>query len=134
MNKTFKKLGKLPIIVAVVAMTFLSIGCNSGQPKSGPVTIKIWKPFVDSDKMQSIMSAYQAMHPNVTIEYTKKNIENYEGDLLYALAAGNGPDIYSINNTWVPRYLDNIVPAPDKTFTVKDYKEAFVDATVNDLI
>jgi multiple sugar transport system substrate-binding protein len=129
------KLRKLTILLMIAILPLLSLGCsNNPNGKSGPVTLKIWKPFVDSDKMQSIITAYQTKHTNVTIEYTKKNIENYEADLLNALAAGNGPDIYSINNTWVPRYMDKITPAPDKAFIVKDYKEAFVDATVSDLI
>ncbi len=133
MKNYFKKISKISIIIAVAALTLVSAGCNQNK-KVGPVTIKIWKPFVDSDKMQSIMSAYQALHTNVTFEYTKKNIENYEPDLLNALAAGNGPDIYSINNTWVPRYMDKITPAPDKTFILKDYKETFVDSMVTDLV
>ncbi len=127
-------------MIAIATLPLLALSCGTQQPTetdgltSGPVTLKIWKPFVDSDKMQSIISAYQTLHSNVTIEYTKKNIENYETDLLNALAAGTGPDIFSINNTWVPRYMDKIVPAPDKVFNVKTYKEAFVDSMVTDLI
>lgn len=134
MKNYFKKFSKVSVIVAVAALVFISAGCGGNQTKAGPVTIKIWKPFVDSDKMQSIMSAYQAKHSNVTFEYTKKNIENYETDLLNALAAGTGPDIYSINNTWLPRYMDKVTPATEKVFTVKEYKETFVDSMVNDLI
>lgn len=131
----FRNFSRASVLTAIAVLPLLSLSCGGGGPTtSGPVTIKIWKPFVDSDKMQSVISAYQSKHSNVTIEYTKKNIENYEADLLNALAAGNGPDIYSINNTWVPRYADKIVEAPEKVFTVKEYKETFVDATAADLI
>src|SRR5688572_13214700 len=136
MKNKFTKFSKFAILMVILTLPLLAAACGGGggTTNSGPVTLKIWKPFVDSDKMQSIMTAYQTLHSNVTIEYTKKNIENYEADLLNALAAGEGPDIYSINNTWVPRYMDKITPAPDKVFTVKTYKEAFVDAMVTDLI
>jgi multiple sugar transport system substrate-binding protein len=135
MKNLMKRFSKFPVIVAIAALPFLALGCSSGPTsKSGPVTLKIWKPFVDTDKMQAIISAYQAMHPNVTVEYTKKNIDNYEPDLLNALAAGEGPDIFTINNSWVPKYIDKITPAPDKLFTVKEYRDTFVDATVTDLI
>lgn len=132
----FGKYSKFAVLLVIATLPLLAAACGGGgnTQSSGPVTIKIWKPFVDSDKMQAIMSAYQAKHTNVTFEYTKKNIENYEDDLLNALAAGNGPDIYSINNTWVPRYMDKIVEAPEKTFTVKDYKSTFVDSMATDLI
>jgi multiple sugar transport system substrate-binding protein len=125
---------KITFALAAVSLVLLSAGCGGDDTKPKKVTIKIWKPFVDTDKMGVIISAYRKIHPNVTIEYTKKNIENYEADVLNALAAGTGPDIYSINNTWVPKYLDKIVPAPADLYTVKDYKEQFVDVVANDFI
>lgn len=128
---TFKK---ITLALAAVSVVLLSAGCGGGGNAQQEITLKIWKPFVDSDKMGVIISAYRKTHPNVKIEYTKKNIENYESDLLNALAAGNGPDIFSINNTWLPQYLDKITPASDKLFTVRDYKEQFVDVVANDLI
>ncbi len=118
----------------IVGLVFMSFGCGGGGGNAQKVTIKIWKPFVDTDKMQPIITAFQQKYPNVTIEYTKKNIENYESDLLDALAARRGPDIYSINNTWLPRYIDKSSPAPDKLYTIKEYKDTYVDVLANDLI
>ncbi len=135
MKKFIQKFGKIFVFAAVATLPLLSLGCTPEDPKSkDPVTLKIWKPFVESEKMQAIVTAYQTKYPNVTIEYTKKNIENYETDLINALASTEGPDIYSINNTWVPKYINKIVPAGEKVFTVKEYKETFVDALANDLI
>lgn len=125
---------KITLALAVVSLVFMAAGCGGGGDPKAKVTIKIWKPFVDTDKMNVIIQAYKKAHPNVTIEYTKKNIENYESDLLNALAAGNGPDIFSINNTWLPQYLDKITPAPETLYTVRDYREQFVDVVSNDLV
>jgi multiple sugar transport system substrate-binding protein len=122
------------IILAIVAIAMVSASCGGGDKQAEKVTLKIWKPFVDSERMQSVITAYQQKYPNVTIEYTKKNIENYEADLIDALASGNGPDIYSINNTWLPRYIDKITPAEDKNFTLKQYREMYVDVLSNDLV
>jgi multiple sugar transport system substrate-binding protein len=121
------------LIASLIGLALLSVGCG-GTPAvtNKPATLKIWKPFVDSQQMQPLLSAYQLAHPNVQIVYTEKNTENYEADLIDALASGNGPDIFSINNNWLPKYLDKIVPAPSKTFTLKDYKDAFVDTVVQD--
>lgn len=131
-NKThFVK--KTSLVIATLSLVLLSAGCGGGV-KQPQVTLKIWKPFVDSDKMDLIIQAYRKVQPNVTIEYTKKNIENYEQDLINAIAAGSGPDIFSINNTWVNGYLDKIVPAPAETFALREYREAFVDVLANDFI
>lgn len=127
-------LQKFTFALVIGSLVLLSAGCGGGDTKAGKVTIKIWKPFVDSDKMGVLIQAYKKAHPNVTIEYTKKNIENYETDLINALAAGTGPDIFSINNTWLPEYLDKVTPAPDKLYTLKEYKDAFVDVVYTDFV
>lgn len=135
MFKNKNVIRKLALGMAILSVVLLAAGCGGGnKTTNGKVTLKIWKPFVDSDKMDVLIQAYRKAHPNVTIEYTKKNIENYEGDLLNSLAAGNGPDIYSINNTWVPLYLDKIEPAPEKLYSLKEYKDTFVDVLYKDLV
>ncbi len=127
-------MNKLKIIAAVVLMSLVGAGCGGGGNGSGgkQVTIKFWKTFEDSANMEVLIDAYQQAHKNVRIEYTKKNIEDYEDDLLSALAAGNGPDVFSINNDWVPRYIDKIAAAPEKTFPLRDYRTAFVDVVNQD--
>lgn len=130
-NSVFKK---FTLALLVGCLVLVSAGCGGGKPAAGKVTLKIWKPFVDSDKMNTLIQAYKKVKPNVTIEYTKKNIENYESDLLNALASGQGPDIFSINNTWLPEYLDKVTPSPDKLYTLKEYKDGFVDVVSTDFV
>lgn len=121
--------------LAVFSIVLLSAGCGGGgNTKAEKITLTIWKPFVESDKMNTIISAYRKQKPNVTIEYTKLNIENYEEDLINALASGNGPDIFSINNSWLPQYLDKVEPAPEKLYSLKEYRDAFVDVVSNDFV
>lgn len=127
--RLIQKITRNKIVPAALALIFLAIGCSrGGNGSSQRVTLKIWKPFVDSGQMQPLLNAYQTAHPGVQFEYTEKNIDNYEADLLDALASGNGPDIFSINNSWLPKYQDKITPAPDSVFTFKDYRDTFVDS------
>ncbi len=121
------------IIGVLLVITFLAAGCGGGnQPAPTKVILNFWDPFEDTENIQALLQAYQQKHPNVQIVYTKKNITNYQQNLLDALASGTGPDIYSINNSWLPQYLNKVTPAPDKTFLFKEYKDAFVDVAVND--
>ncbi len=121
------------IFAAIIGLSLLSAGCGGGQqaaPKQ--VVLNFWKPFEDSSNMEPLLSAYQQKHPNVRIVYTKKNVENYEQDLLNALAAGTGPDIFSINNSWLPAYMDKVTPVPEKVLTYSAFKNAFVDVVDRD--
>lgn len=122
------------ILSLTLLITFLAAGCFGGSkgPAAPQVTLKIWKPFVDSEKFSTIIQAYRDKRPNVQIEYTERNINTYQDDLLNALASGQGPDIFSINNSWLPKYYDKIVAAPEKTLSFTDYKNSFVDVMVQD--
>ena len=130
------KLSLIPkkILIIFAAISLLASACGGAAPASNnqPVVLNFWKTFEDSQNMQALISAYTQQHPNVQIIYTKKNIETYSQDLINALASGTGPDIFSINNAWLPEYIDKLSPAPDKTFIYKDYKDAFVDVAVSD--
>jgi len=131
--KLIQKLPGKRVALAALAVALLAIGCGSNSKGPGkPVTLKIWKPFADSGQIQPLLSAYQTAHPNVQFEYTEKGIDDYESNLINALASGNGPDIFSINNSWLPKYIDKIAPAPDNVFTYKDYSDAFVDVAAQD--
>jgi len=50
------------------------------------------------------------------------------------LAAGRGPDIFMINNTWLPKHQDKIAPAPETLITSKRYNDIFVDVASSDFV
>lgn len=132
--KLKQQLLKSKLIFAAVGVALLSAGCGGGPApvSTRPITLTFWKPFESTENLQPLFDAYRKLHPNVTIVYSEKDISTYSQDLLDALASGSGPDIYSINNSWLPQYLDKASSAPASVFTLKDYKDAFVDAVVND--
>ena len=126
-------------LIFLILVIYVLFGSSSPAPvqQSGPITLRMWKTFADSSQMDQFISDYQQSHPSVTIEYTKKNCNdafctNYQDDLLNALAKGEGPDIFSISNSWLPKYVDKLEAATDKTMTFKDYKNTFVEVLVSD--
>jgi ABC-type glycerol-3-phosphate transport system substrate-binding protein len=121
------------IIILLAGIILLSAGCGGGAgAQQQKVSLTFWDPFEESANFQDLIGQYEQKHPNVTIVYTKKDINTYGADLLDALASGNGPDIFSINNSWLPQYQDKIIAAPDTAMTFKTYKDSFVDAAVAD--
>ncbi len=122
------------MLLSAIGLSLLAAGCGGGGTTTVQrnITLTMWNPFMDSQSLQPLLDAYRQKNPNITIVYTKKDINTYQQDLLNALAAGNGPDIFSINNAWLPQYLDKATPSPASIFTLKDFKDTFVDAVVND--
>ncbi|MCA9364676.1 MAG: extracellular solute-binding protein [Candidatus Moranbacteria bacterium] len=116
---------------------FVLSGCQifRSQAEGYSVDLEIWGVFDDNTDYQGVVSEYKKANPFVrSITYRKFTIENYKRDLIDALAAGNGPDIFMINNTWVPQFQDKIEPAPTSLINEQLFRGVFVDVAADDLL
>src|SRR5882724_1929786 len=57
-------------LVSMLGIMLLSLSCGGAGTNYPPVTLKIWKPFVDSGQLDPLIQAYEQKYPNVHIEYT----------------------------------------------------------------
>ncbi len=152
------------IIISLLAAFLLNsgFGCKGTDQTTEAamknITLTYWRVFDESDAFQDIINKYQALHPYVKIEYRKLRYEEYENELLNALAEDRGPDVFSIHNTWVKKYQSKLSPLPTstsmvypvtegtlkketvyklkatKSLTAKDIQDKFVDAVAHDAI
>lgn len=93
------------------------LGCRGGsreaQQSLQPVELTIWRVFDSQDTFDPLIEDYRRIHPNVRINYRKLRFEEYEDELIRALAEDRGPDIFSVHNSWMKGYTDLIEPMPD---------------------
>ncbi len=126
----------LRIAVVVVTGAVLS-GCGIIEKKSPlyTVNLEVWGTFDDSRDYENIFASYAKVNPLVgSITFRKFPIEDYERELLDALAAGTGPDIFMIQNAWLPDYQNKITPAPEYLIGKKAFMDTFVDVVARDAI
>jgi len=124
----------LPIaLVGLLTAGFLARlpGCRPKAPQSGELVI--WGVYDDSDVYSALIGDFERKYPHIKVRYYKKSYNDYERDLLDALAAGQGPDIFYLHNDWLPRYYDKIYPLPEDLMTLKEFRDTFVDVAFNDL-
>src|SRR6476661_5362721 len=103
MSKKYYIIGGAIGFLIILMLVLLMFSPSSKPRTTGPVTLTWWKTFETSDNVQDLINDYQQTHKNVIINYVKKDAGTYENDLLNAYASGNGPDILSIHNDWVPK-------------------------------
>lgn len=117
-------------LIFVICLAFLIAtslpGCTKGGDPSAQKaykseTIVWWRTWDNEDAMSGLISAYRQLHPNVNIEYRKFRYEEYEKELLEAMAEDRGPDIFSVHNTWMERYKSKILPLPPRTVVPVKY-------------
>jgi multiple sugar transport system substrate-binding protein len=118
----------LVVIIAVVMMNPFK------EPTPAPATLEVWNVFDDSDIWDPLINKYKTVAPNVTINYSKKSIISYEQDLVNALAAGRGPDVLFIHNTWLPKHENKLAPAPATLISTKRFGELFADVASQDFV
>lgn len=120
LNMIIKRGARICLALSIVFVLLFTTGCGKGgttEAKSAYKNVKLvyWRVFDDEDTMRPLIEAYRKIHPNVTIEYRKLRLEEYERELLDALSEDRGPDIFSVPNTWMIRYKAKLLPLPKKT-------------------
>jgi len=147
------------LVLCGLILTGLGCGPSAAEKEAAsPVTLKAWAVFEDEEAMQNLMDAYRRVHSNVSFELRLLRYDEYEDELWRAFAVGEGPDIFTIHNTWIGEYKDLIKPLPttlsipysetqgtikketvtvlrtEKTLTKQDLKNNFVDVVYDDVL
>ncbi|MFH1769883.1 MAG: extracellular solute-binding protein [Parcubacteria group bacterium] len=129
-------------VVVFVIMLIILLGAFPDGSKE-KITLEFWGTYDDPDWYDGAIRQFKQDHleSNVAdIRYTAIPFEEYEDRLVKAFAAGEGPDIFLMHNTWLPKHFDKIAPMPSEIsiqdeplILYKDFKEQFVDVVINDL-
>ncbi|NTW26892.1 MAG: extracellular solute-binding protein [Candidatus Moranbacteria bacterium] len=127
---------KSRILFALLAVAIVPIlsGCNTAS--SGyTVNLEIWGTFDDSLTYATIIDAYKKVNPYVgEIKYRKFAPATYRQELLDALASGQGPDIFLLENGWLPFFENKLEPAPQPLMSETDMKNNFPDVVTGDFV
>lgn len=96
--------------------------------------LKIWGVWDDSQTMSKYIADFKREYSNVNIEYRKFTPQEYETELVNALAEGRGPDLFAMHHTWYSKHKNKLAPMPEEIMTLKDYKDRFVDVVYDDFV
>ncbi len=124
------------LLSLAVLLVFAGFGCKK-KPTANeiqPINLNFWSVFDDKEVYDPIIIAYEETHPNIHIVYKKLTYEEYEKVVVEGLAAGQGPDIWSIHNTWLPKHQSKLAPMPDSIMTGAMYNDTFVEVASNDFV
>lgn len=151
------------LILFFLLVFIVTTGASCSTPKPAqqslqPITLNYWRVWDGPDNFSDIINAYNQSQPNITIKYRKLSYDEYEAALLDAWAEDRGPDIFSIQNTWVRKYQTKIAPMPTtitmarpalkgtfkkevvgeiqpkKSISLTEIKQNFVDTVAPDVI
>ncbi|MBU1446336.1 extracellular solute-binding protein, partial [Patescibacteria group bacterium] len=136
-----QKIQKFISVLMVIALVFVTTGCLRTKEVAQTTTytdkieLTYYKLFDDSDVIEPLIQAYQAERPNIKIKYRKfTDTQEYYDLILNELAEGEGPDIFSVPNTWFAKNYKKVSPLPTDMMTPATFEDIYVAVTYDDLV
>ena len=124
----------------MVLITVVFILRSSGGSSATEATLEVWGVFDDANAFSQSIQDFEKANKGIKVNYRLIPSRDYESTLLNALAAGQGPDVFMVHNTWLPKYIDKILPMPASfpgtnapLMTIRQFQDSFVDVTYKDL-
>jgi multiple sugar transport system substrate-binding protein len=105
-----------------------------GGQKLQNAELIMWGLWDDSNLMDKYISEFRKQYSNIKIEYRKLTPQEYETELINALAENRGPDIFAMHHTWYSKHKNKLEPMSEEIMTLKDYKDRFVDVVYDDFV
>jgi multiple sugar transport system substrate-binding protein len=122
------------VLIAVLLLTACG-GKNKIEDK-GPVTLRLWTHANNAFNTgyDALITAYQAEHPNITIQRESFDYELYLQTLQTAMPAGEEADIIQLFGTWTSQYYERLAPMPEDVMTIAQAQKIFYAAPLGGYI
>ena len=128
----FIGLGIFAVLVWAGIVPGLGGGGNTGTATIKRAELTVWGTADDKAQFDAMVEAFRGPNPGVKITYEKKSPEGYEDELVRAFAAGKGPDLFALHNTWLVKYGDLLAPAPKELISPAGLKGTLADVALRD--
>lgn len=129
---------KLILLLILALLGFGAVGCVTlfskkcfkigGGGLTPGATLSVWGMFDKEDQVNVMKNGH-------SIHYTEIPEENFERELLRALAEDRAPDVVYIHNTWLSKLQSVLTPLPDTSpHTFSSFRDTYPDAAVSDFV
>ena len=131
---------------------------GGGEILASKISLELWTVFESPADFDPIIKLWNGQFPNIEVKVRKFRVEDYEQELINALAEDRGPDIFMLHNTMLKKHLSKLEPLPPEvtlpkvvtkgsfkkdvvvtretipSLTALDVKQRFVDVVAEDVI
>jgi ABC-type glycerol-3-phosphate transport system substrate-binding protein len=125
--KVIKLLAIVGAVIVAWVLLFLFRGESNDSQKT--TTLEFWNVFDTSEEVKPLLEDFTA-NTGIKVNYRNfTDLEEYKQTLLLELAAGEGPDILAIHDSWISKYRNLLTPLPTELgYSPKNVEVEFVDA------
>lgn len=111
---------------------------EAGTGQSGQRELNLYVLYDNTDAYQEQIQAFQSRNSGLIVR-TKKfvNIDEYEDLIINEIAEGEGPDIFMVHSSWMPKHYKKLYPLPlDQPIVMNAdlFRQTFFQSAADDLI
>lgn len=118
-------------VAAIFFVSLIIVGLIGESWRLTPITV--WGVFDGRDVHDETFRAFRREYKG-RVTYVKKEVDNYEAELINALAAGTGPDVFMFDNAWLAEHKDKLTPAPPALFTSDKINRLYPQVVYDDFV
>ena len=119
--------------LGVLILILVLIGFLPGRRGGDRVSLEFWG--IDDEKVwEPTIKSFRRVYPEVSIDYTEVDPDSYESDLVNALAAGRGPDVFMFKSTWLSKHQNKLYPAPTSKISADTVSGLFPQVVLADFV
>lgn len=122
-------IGGAVILAVVVVLIFTGALPGLRTDEGGGANLVMWG-FGDENLLRDLILKFSENRPDFEVRYRKVSPENFENNLLNAIASGGTapPDIIVFPAGYLKKHKDKLAPAPPILFTEREMRQNYVDA------
>ncbi|MDD3190194.1 MAG: extracellular solute-binding protein [Candidatus Pacebacteria bacterium] len=139
----------LLVLIVIFAVGWSTVGCaplsqcpwEKGDTEEAPKKVALtfvgamdsagyWKEII------AAFNKYEAKkrNLNVSVRYEQLDKYTYEDVLLDKMLNQESPNIFLAFNTWIPKYRNRIIAAPESMMSINEFEDTFAPVASEDLI
>lgn len=107
---------------------------NQKPQEKKSATLTVWGLWEDESLIKSAIDEYKKTHPDTTINYKFNTSQNYRSRIQTQIREGQGPDIFMVNNSWLPMFIkeNQLAVMPTSVMSIADYQKTFYPVSIYD--
>ncbi len=115
-------------VFALIGLIFIATKKNPAGQTEILSQVVVWGPSFGEKAFQSLIEKERNTNKSFEkVMYVEKDPATLYGELLEAIATGNGPDLVILDSSLLLPLKNKIQPIPFESFPLASYKSAFVD-------
>src|SRR3989344_106314 len=113
------------VLAILIFSGLIPIGKSKGSNQGVKGNVVLWGT-IPNENLSPIIENFNANNEDLKVSYKEKKSESFDSELIEALASGAGPDLILLPDNLINRYQDKIFLIPYESFSIRDFKDIFI--------